>query len=88
MRRMFLYSFGFCLLLSALTMVMFLIGRSKPIPDRLTMLHLTDCQIPCWIGITPGITTTAGFEMNELLIKVDKAAVCEKANSIVGRNLL
>lgn len=23
----------------------------------LTLLHLTDCELPCWIGITPGETT-------------------------------
>jgi hypothetical protein len=57
MRRLFIYSIGLFLLFSVAIIVMILIGRAKLIPDRLAMLHLTDCQIPCWIGITPSKTT-------------------------------
>ena len=32
------------------------IGRQQPVPPRVAMLHLTDCQLPCWIGIIPGVT--------------------------------
>ncbi len=50
---------------STLILVMFtgvivtalLIGRAQPTPPRLAMLHLTDCELPCWIGIVPGVTT-------------------------------
>lgn len=59
MRRLLLYSVGLCLLMIAPIAGIVLIGRASPIPDRLTMLHLTDCQIPCWIGIVPGKTTIA-----------------------------
>src|SRR5258707_8222360 len=34
-----------------------LIGRRQPIPDRIALLHLNDCELPCWIGIVPGKTT-------------------------------
>lgn len=34
-----------------------LLGRALPIPDRVALLHLGDCQLPCWIGITPGKTS-------------------------------
>src|SRR5579859_1219802 len=32
------------------------VARQQPLPPRLAMLHLTDCELPCWIGITPGVT--------------------------------
>ena len=35
-----------------------LIGRAQPLPERVALLHLNDiCKLPCWIGITPGVTT-------------------------------
>src|SRR5258706_13524101 len=33
------------------------IGRAQPLPSRLTDLRLTDCTMPCWLGIIPGTTT-------------------------------
>lgn len=38
------------------------IGRQQPTPDNLALLHLTDCELPCWIGIVPGKTTLAEAE--------------------------
>src|SRR5262249_49025344 len=34
-----------------------LIGNRQPLPERVAILHLTDCELPCWIGIVPGKTT-------------------------------
>ncbi len=34
-----------------------LIGAMQPAPLRLAQLHLTDCVLPCWLGITPGETS-------------------------------
>jgi hypothetical protein len=31
--------------------------RDLVIAPSLTALHLTDCALPCWMGITPGVTT-------------------------------
>ncbi len=31
-------------------------GNAQPPPDALAQLHLTDCALPCWIGIVPGET--------------------------------
>ena len=31
--------------------------------DWLTLLHLSDCELPCWIGIKPGETTVGDAEM-------------------------
>ncbi len=42
------------LLLIAVTLF---VGRQQEQPPRLEMLHLHDCQLPCWIGIIPGKTT-------------------------------
>src|SRR5258705_4765753 len=27
------------------------------VADSLTTLHMTDCTLPCWMGVTPGVTT-------------------------------
>lgn len=32
------------------------IGRAQPPPERLAGLHLTECALPCWNGITLGTT--------------------------------
>jgi hypothetical protein len=37
-------------------MVCILIGRTQPPPALIRQLHLTDCALPCWIGIIPGAT--------------------------------
>jgi hypothetical protein len=34
------------------------IPRQQPFPDTLARLHLMDCELPCWIGIMPGVTTS------------------------------
>lgn len=43
------------------------IGQRQPLSDELALLHLTDCAPPCWIGITPGITT-----LDEAKIRIQK----------------
>src|SRR5258708_19418668 len=45
------------LLVTVATGVALLLGRAQPMPDQLALLHLGDCQLPCWIGIVPGKTT-------------------------------
>ena len=37
--------------------VFLFIGRQQQPPARLAILHLTDCHLPCWIGIVPGRTS-------------------------------
>jgi hypothetical protein len=32
------------------------LGSSQPPPAVLSRLHLTECVLPCWMGITPGAT--------------------------------
>jgi hypothetical protein len=44
------------------------VGRQKPPPLYLALLHLTECEFPCWIGIVPGETTFA--EARERIIAV------------------
>ena len=44
------------------------IARQQPAPERVAMLHLTDCQLPCWIGITPGVTTMDEAEQKILRV--------------------
>jgi hypothetical protein len=46
----------------ALTAAVFgagLAGRALPPPGGIVRLHLADCEPPCWIGITPGVSTVA-----------------------------
>jgi hypothetical protein len=45
------------LTLAAATGAAIFVGGQQPIPDKLAALHLTDCLPPCWIGVTPGVTT-------------------------------
>ena len=45
------------LLVTVATGAALLLGRAQPMPDQLALLHLGDCQLPCWIGIMPGKTT-------------------------------
>src|SRR5258707_6670431 len=44
------------LILTVCIALVILLARRQPLPPRLAMLHLTDCELPCWIGITPGVT--------------------------------
>lgn len=57
MRRLFIALFALTLLIILSLCAALFIGRRQPIPPRIAMLHLTDCQLPCWIGIVPGTTT-------------------------------
>jgi len=46
----------------SIALVMFIfaarfIGSTQPLPEAVQALHLTDCALPCWLGITPGETT-------------------------------
>lgn len=34
-----------------------IVGRSQPLSPGITLLHLNECPLPCWIGIVPGETT-------------------------------
>jgi len=33
-----------------------LVGHSQPPPTALAVLHLTECTLPCWLNIVPGVT--------------------------------
>src|SRR5260370_16815481 len=57
MRRLFTRTRLLGILLTLVTGTTLLIARAQPPSARVAMLHLDDCQLPCWIGITPGKTT-------------------------------
>lgn len=45
------------LIIVLLTGAMMVLGRATPLPEEVALLHLGDmCELPCWIGITPGKT--------------------------------
>ncbi len=55
----FLRVVGITIIFALLIVAARLIGNAQPPPAALRALHLTDCQLPCWLGITPGETTFA-----------------------------
>jgi hypothetical protein len=57
MRRLILWIIGLIAIFSLTALIPILIGRRQPLPERVAMLHLTDCELPCWIGNVPGKTT-------------------------------
>lgn len=57
MRRLLAQLSTITLIFTLTTLAALLIGRAQPTPPRVAMLHLTDCELPCWIGIVPGKTT-------------------------------
>jgi hypothetical protein len=38
------------------------VGRQQQLPSSVAALHLTNCELPCWIGIIPTKTTMAEAE--------------------------
>jgi len=73
--RYLLYPFALTLLLTAAITGALLIGRAQPLPDRVAVLHLNDiCKLPCWIGITPDVTTLGEAEkLVQSVYKTDEA---------------
>lgn len=59
-KRFLLYPSMIIALLVVAASASVLIGRTQPVPEEVMFLHLGDmCQLPCWIGITPGKTLIA-----------------------------
>lgn len=50
-------SLGLCIALMTLIWGACLAGQIQPIPNSIAQMHLIDCAPPCWIGITPGLTS-------------------------------
>ena len=61
-KRIMLLCFAVILALSAAVFV----GRQKPLPAAFAIYHLSDCKLPCWIGIIPGKTS-----LGEALARID-----------------
>src|SRR5215813_11125919 len=57
MRKITLSSLSLVAGLFAALVAAVLAGRQVPIAPRLSLVHLTDCEAPCWLGILPGIST-------------------------------
>jgi len=55
--RFILRAAGLWIFVCALLLAARLIGSAQPVPENVAILHLTDCELPCWIGIIPGQTT-------------------------------
>ncbi len=42
--------------------VVMLMGQMQPLPSGVQWLHLTDCSLPCWNGITPRVSSLGDAE--------------------------
>jgi hypothetical protein len=59
MRWLIIRVAGFWFVIVVIVVATITIGQQQPSPEQFTMLHLSDCQPPCWIGIVPGKSTIA-----------------------------
>ncbi len=85
MRRLLALLSTLTLIFAFGTVAALLIGRAQPIPPRLAMLHLTDCDLPCWIGIVPGVTTVGDAKkLIRQMYNADIYSVSESAGGSVG----
>src|SRR5260221_12733466 len=57
MRRFMIVGLKVAVILSLIVGGGVFVARRQLLPDYLSGLHLTDCEIPCWMGIIPGKTT-------------------------------
>ena len=55
MARLLVIAVSLCIVGSLATGAAIQIGRFQSAPTGLSMLHLTDCSLPCWIGRTSRI---------------------------------
>jgi hypothetical protein len=58
-RPLVLYTLRLSIALAVFAGAAILTGIVQPPSDWVTLLHLNDCELPCWIGIVPGKTTFA-----------------------------
>jgi hypothetical protein len=61
-RRASTYALKLTLTLALLVGAALLVGLRQPPSDWAKLLRLDECQLPCWIGIEPGVTTLADGE--------------------------
>jgi len=47
---------GLQLAFTLLVAVVVLYGRMQSVPEKIAVLHMSQCTPPCWNGITPGVT--------------------------------
>src|SRR5579885_752337 len=62
MRRSLILTLALWLLLSCTVGLVVLSKRSQLISEKVARLHLLDCEIPCWAGITPGSTSMSNIQ--------------------------
>ncbi|HVU12827.1 MAG TPA: hypothetical protein VHD90_16225 [Phototrophicaceae bacterium] len=59
-----------------------LIGTTEPPPAALTALHLDECQLPCWLGITPDKTTLDDAVQRVSRSHPDASAISQLGNTV------
>jgi hypothetical protein len=62
MRWLILFLLSSCLLFTIVSGVLPNNEQTSP-SEWMQLLHLTDCELPCWIGIVPGATTLGEAQM-------------------------
>ncbi len=56
MRRLLRWTVLLCFLVASLSFGVFGVASHQSVGPHLEALHLSDCHLPCWIGVTPGQT--------------------------------
>jgi hypothetical protein len=62
MRRLLTISLLLIPIFALMMVVALVIGRAQPPSERIERLHLTDCDPPCWNGITPKVSSRGELE--------------------------
>jgi hypothetical protein len=85
--RLIKWTLTLCIVSFTLTAFALLIGRSQPLSTALQRLHLTDCELPCFIGIMPGQTTLAQAKARILTVFGNSADYAVSYSVFQGDNL-
>ncbi|MBI1256368.1 MAG: hypothetical protein GC204_02750 [Chloroflexi bacterium] len=59
LRSLIAYAIRLSIVLTLFAGAVIFIGLQQPPSEWVQLLHLDDCELPCWIGIEPGKTTFA-----------------------------
>ena len=56
MRRFLFFTLEMVIFFATMVCAAILHGHTQPPSVQIASLHLQDCDPPCWMGITPGVT--------------------------------
>ncbi len=86
MRRLLFLSLVVFALMSALGLLAVRVGRAQPESDRVAWLHLRDCSLPCWAGMTPGSTPIGSVKQRLSTLMLDSRWTWMPSSPLDARN--